>query len=45
MAKVDPLHISGIHIDQGMESPIAVKLNFIDNDLTGLSQITVKKVE
>lgn len=45
MAKVDPLHITGIHIDQGSESPISVKLNFIENDLTGLSQISVTKME
>lgn len=41
---IDPLHIDKLDIVQGSDRPIAITLNFRDQDLTGLSQAEITKV-
>lgn len=42
--KMEPLRINSIDILQGSNSPIAIKLNFRDLDLSGLSKAIITKV-
>lgn len=41
---IEPLTISKLDIEKGGSGPIQIKLNFRDQELTGISGATVKRV-
>jgi len=45
LLSIDPLFVTEMILDQGSDSPVAVKLKFMNESITGFGDMAIMKVE